>query len=299
MFTLLLAALLAAAEPFQLAVTVDDLPRHGPDIPGLSRLQIHQKMLAAFARHRLPPVYGFVNAGKAQDAGDRAALQAWLDAGHKLGSHTWSHPDQRRLSVEEYTRDVDRNEPLLRELVPDESWKVFRFPFLEQGVTLGARRAIRRHLDARGYRIAEVTIDFYDWAYNPPHARCLQTRDDAAIEALRKSYLAWARATAEWAIAAGKSLHKRPIPHVVLLHVGAFGAEMMDELLSLYEKLGAQFVTLDLPLADPAYQGESKVAPSRGYTWLEQQIEDRGAPHPPWIPLPAALLSALCPVKAP
>src|SRR5690348_2211425 len=60
------------------AVTVDDLPRNGPDIPGLSRLAIHQKLLRAFAEHRLPPVYGFVNGGKLREhPEDRAALAAW------------------------------------------------------------------------------------------------------------------------------------------------------------------------------------------------------------------------------
>src|SRR5579863_9010391 len=42
-----------AAEPIQVAVTVDDLPVHGPMPPGVTRLAIAERLLAAFAAHHL------------------------------------------------------------------------------------------------------------------------------------------------------------------------------------------------------------------------------------------------------
>ena len=50
-----------AASPVEVAVTVDDLPKHGPLAPGVTRLEIARRMLDAFARHHVPAVYGFVN----------------------------------------------------------------------------------------------------------------------------------------------------------------------------------------------------------------------------------------------
>src|SRR5207302_1790079 len=47
--------------PFNIAIVVDDLPRHGPPIPGMSRKQVAQQMLGALIRHHVPQVYGFVN----------------------------------------------------------------------------------------------------------------------------------------------------------------------------------------------------------------------------------------------
>jgi len=36
---------------------VDDLPRYGGDLPGASRVALHEKMLSVFAKHDTPPVF--------------------------------------------------------------------------------------------------------------------------------------------------------------------------------------------------------------------------------------------------
>jgi peptidoglycan/xylan/chitin deacetylase (PgdA/CDA1 family) len=291
-------------EPLQIALTFDDLPRHGPEVPGLSRLQIHQKLLAALRKHGAPPAYGFVNARPVEaHPEDHAALQAWLDAGQPLGSHTFSHPDLRKVGLAAYLEDIDRNEPPLRELhpgAPDERWKMFRYPYLRESVDLASRDAIRRHLFARGYRIAEVTIDFSDWAYNAPYARCLQSGDARSIEHLKRSYLRAAITHAEWAAAAARQLYGRPIKHVLLLHVGAFDAEVLDELLSRYEKRGVKLIPLEEALADPIYAEDPRNdGDTVGLTFLEQVIESRKAPHPPWFSHPLGLLDAICQAPQP
>ena len=67
-----------------------------------------------------------------------------------------------------------------------QDWKVFRYPFLEEGDNGDDARTVRAHLDDEGYRVAEVTIDFYDWAFNDPYVRCLESKNDAGLEALRQ-----------------------------------------------------------------------------------------------------------------
>ncbi|MGZ6098874.1 MAG: hypothetical protein ACXWLL_10800, partial [Myxococcaceae bacterium] len=51
--------------PIRVAITVDDLPRHGPEAPGQGRLALHRALLEALGRHHVPRVYGFVNSGRA------------------------------------------------------------------------------------------------------------------------------------------------------------------------------------------------------------------------------------------
>lgn len=106
----------APPEPIEMAVTFDDLPAAGPAIPGVSRLQVHREILTALRKHRVPQVYGFVNGRGAQDADGKAALSAWVEAGYPLGNHTFSHGAPKEVPA--YLADVDRNEPLLRELQP-------------------------------------------------------------------------------------------------------------------------------------------------------------------------------------
>jgi peptidoglycan/xylan/chitin deacetylase (PgdA/CDA1 family) len=280
------------------AVTVDDLPHHGPDLPGQSPLSIHQAFLAAFRAHHLPPVYGFVVGGQVEARSDtRAALEAWVAAGNPVGNHTHTHPDLRQMSVEAYLADVAANEPLLRDLErgSDESlWKVFRYPFLQEGTDLASRSRIREALLARGYRIAPVTVDFYDWAYNAPYARCLARHDEGAVAALEKSYVADARLFIRWADAAARALFGRPIAQILLLHIGAFDARVVDALLTEYEKLGVRFVSLEQALADPVYATEPKSPRSWEGPLLSQVREARGVDDPPEPNLPDSLLGALC-----
>ena len=61
-----------------------------------------------------------------------------------------------------------RNEKTLREHMGDQGWRWLRYPYLREGDTLEKRRAVRHALGERGYRIAQVTMSFDDWAYNGP-----------------------------------------------------------------------------------------------------------------------------------
>ncbi len=282
--------------PLQVAITVDDLPAHGPSVEGLDGLTIHQRLLAAFAAHDVPQVYGFINAEKIEGRPElRAALEAWVEAGHPLGNHTYSHPSLREIGLQAYFEDIAANEPLLDELASGQRTPTFRYPFLLEGMSEEDTKKIRAHLDERGYRVADVTIDFYDWAFNPPYARCTKLGDKAALEALRKTFVEHALEMLAWSDAAAQDLYGRRIPQVLLLHAGAFDAEMIEPLLGAMEQRGVEWVSLDDALADPAYSTRYVHEGRNQGTLLDQKIETVGGPHPPWNLHPRALLEVLCP----
>jgi hypothetical protein len=139
-----------------------------------------------------------------------------------------------------------------------------------------------------------VTVDFYDWAYNAPYARCLDHHDEGAIAALEKSYLDDARLWVRWADTAARALFGRSIAQILLLHIGAFDARVLDRLLTEYEKLGVRFVPLDQALADPVYAVEPTTPRTSEGTFLSQVRAARGAEDPPEPNLPESLLGALC-----
>jgi peptidoglycan/xylan/chitin deacetylase (PgdA/CDA1 family) len=248
--------------------------------------------------HAMGPVSGFVNGSFAPTDVDRAALDAWLEGGNQLGNHTYSHADLRKIGLGEYLSDIDKNEPLLDALTRAHGWpggyKTFRYPFLEEGRDLEQRRVIRQHLFAHGYRVAPVTIDFGDWAWNEPYARCLARADAKALDALRSSFLWIGRRFLVWADVTARQIFGRPIRHVLLLHAYVFTAEMVDALLVAYEKMNVKFISFDEALADPIYRMDPGAAPSLGSTFLEQLVDGQGAPHPPYLMQPLELLDALC-----
>jgi peptidoglycan-N-acetylglucosamine deacetylase len=286
-------------DAIEVAITVDDLPRHGPDLPGITRLSIHERMLAVFLAHRTPPVYGFINAGKLEaHAEDELALRAWVTAGHPLGNHTYSHADGAQVPIADYLVDVDKNEPALERLLPASaegrrSWKVFRYPFLREGKDSAAQAELRTALAQRGYRVAHVTIDFYDWAFNQAHARCITKNDPASVAALEVDFVDRAVHELRWADGAARELAGRPIKHILLLHVGEFTAQMLHRLLSAYEQNGARFVTLDAALADPIYASEpAQPKPFGNFLWRLKRA--RGTRAPAAAPPPDTLLDRVC-----
>jgi hypothetical protein len=154
---------------------------------------------------------------------------------------------------------VVANESVLAGLMgpgTERMWKVLRYPYLHQGQDLAGRAQIRKALVARGYRIAEVSVDFEDWAWNNPYARCLAKRDEKALQILADSYLDNAEAQLRWADDTARRLFGGPMRHILLLHAGAFDARMADGLLTLYEKLGVRWVTLAQANEDSVYRDE-------------------------------------------
>lgn len=283
------------ADPIEVAVTFDDLPSNGPLVPGETRRSIIDKIIATLRKHGISSVTGFVNGRRVlEQPGDVAALQEWLAAGDLLGDHTYSHADINAVGLQAYLDDIDKNRAFLNNLDPAATKRTFRYPYPEEGPDLASRHAIQSHLASIGYQVADVSIDFADWAYAEPYARCLARHDDAAIKALKTSFLQNAYTFLNWSVAAGKQIYGRPIPQVLLLHVSAIGALMLDDLLTAYAEEGAIFVTLDHALRDPAYREPVDVAPTRGDGLYVKTIEARHVPHPPYPLQPDTLLSVIC-----
>jgi peptidoglycan/xylan/chitin deacetylase (PgdA/CDA1 family) len=288
---------LAGGAP-QIALTFDDLPEHGPLPAGETRAGVVSNILAALRDARVPATYGFVNGSWLERQPDDAAvLQAWRDAGHLLGNHTWSHLDLRRNATDAFAADVKHNEPLLDKLMSHQDWHWFRFPFLAEGETAGKtddkRDSIRTFLGQRGYKIAGVTMSFGDYQWNEPYARCRAKNDSQAIAFLKSSFLDAADESIRYYRGLSSSLYGRDIPYVLLLHVGAFDAEMLPQLLQLYQARGFKFVTLDDAERDEFYREDTDPQLPPGPKTLEETMADRHLSLPPRAAF-APRLEALC-----
>lgn len=284
----------AQAPAPQVAFTFDDLPAHGPLPPGMARPAVVASILATLKREAMPPVYGFVNGFRvAQYPYQIHILQAWHAAGEPLGSHTWSHPELDKLSASAYEADIARNEAILRKVDPGGDWHWFRYPYLEEGNTPAKREAVRRWLAAHGYRVAEVSMDFQDYLWNDAYARCAAKRDQASIQTLHDTYLATASAYMGVHRELSRRLYGRDVPYVLLMHVGAFDARMLPELLALFRAKGFTFTTLDKAMADPVYQVDPHVANPGGSTFNEMIAAARHVDVPDGQE-PDKLLDRLC-----
>jgi peptidoglycan/xylan/chitin deacetylase (PgdA/CDA1 family) len=277
------------------ALTFDDLPAAGALPSGKTRSEIAETLADELKANHLTGTYGFVNASKLENNPDaQRALHIWLDAGMNIGSHTWSHMSLTANTAEAFDGDVAQNEPALAQYGEMHDWHWFRYPFLWEGDTLEKRRAVRSYLSAHGYRVAQVTLDFEDYAWNDAYARCSASNDAAAIAWLKQSYLE----TAAEYITLGREEQQiafgHEVPNVMLLHATAFTTFMLPDLLDFLRSQGFSFAGLAQVESDPAYAQDPDAGLKYGGTLPDQFMDSRHLPYPPFKPKPFERLTHLC-----
>lgn len=278
----------------KVALTFDDLPVHAGLPPGMTRLDVARGILAALKAAHAPPTYGFVNAKTADTPENQEFLRLWRAAGHPLGNHTFSHMDLDANSTAAFQADILADEPLLRDLMGNANWHWLRFPYLREGKTLEKRNAVRSFLKEQGYRVAQVTLDFSDWALHGPYARCLAKDDQTAAAGLKETYLGEAARSLTEGQQLAAQIYGHDIPHVMLLHVGALHVDMLPRLLDLLEKRGFDLVTLEEAQSDPAYAIDPGQPRDAGESLLYQMLAARNLPFPSHADSPLGKVDALC-----
>ena len=292
MLYLLLASTCAAQK---VAITFDDLPLNGDLPPGVTRVQIAREVVALLKARRLPAAYGFVNGKKLEGNPDAAeALKLWA-AAEPVGNHTYGHLNLNANSAEAFEREIDQNEPTLELLAEqDANWHWFRYPFLHEGDDVEKRRAVRAHLQAHGYRVAQVTLDWEDYLWNSAYARCAAKHDAESIAWLKSSYLSVAGSYLDQGRALAQLVYGHDIHHVLLLHLGAFSSTILPDALDVMEKKGFTFVSLEQAQSDPVYAGDPDVGSRSGGTLLELWMEAKKIKFPPVMQKPYQQLKEIC-----
>jgi len=273
------------------AITIDDLPRGGDG--GSRRLadirSMTQRLMRPFRDGKIP-VIGFVNA-RAENENDIGAdglqqvLGLWLDAGATLGNHTYSHININDVSLEAYTDDIVKGEPAIRTALNARRQKLafFRHPFLFAGPTEEKKRGMQAFLDARGYRVAPVTIDDADYMY-----AALYTRPEFKAR-VRKEYVPYMESVVAFFETRSVEVVGREFPQILLIHASEMNADLMPDLLAMFRSRGYVFVTLEQALADPAYALPEHYVGRGGFSWIHRWsrakgMPNKGEPDPPaWV----------------
>ena len=303
----LLAALLAAVAlagcastpvartaDLQVALTIDDLPHHGEMPPGETPVSVARGVVTALNKANITNAYGFINGHWTEEGADYAkVLAAWDSAGLPLANHGWSHRHLSEMTLAEFEQEVARNEPLLEMIEDGEDWRWFRYPFLDEGESAEKRIGSRRILARRGYRIADVTMDSNDWQWTAPYARCAEAGDEAAIAWLEQSFLHSIGETIGYYRSLSQGVYGRDIPYVLLLHISAFEARMLPQLLRVFRDQGFRFVWLPQAQSDPAYASANNPALPPEPKGLENKATAKGIKPPPRTSY-AKALEAIC-----
>lgn len=289
-----LAAFAQARPDRQVAVTVDDLPEITGSLNGAQITAMTTKLLTTLRDQKVPAV-GFVNEKKLYVFGEVderiKALQLWTDYGFELGNHTFSHMSLNRAGLKPWEEDVIRGETVTSMLLAKHNMKLryLRHPYLDTGRELSVRRQAEEFLAERGYRIAPVTLDSWDWMYAGVYQDAVNRHDTALEQQLVQSFLSYSDAVFAYDEQLSVKIMGYEPRQVLLLHGSQFEADHIGELLELLRKRGYRFITLAEALNDSAYSLPDTYVGEEGTGWLEHWAITHGKPpqgapqFPQWV----------------
>jgi peptidoglycan/xylan/chitin deacetylase (PgdA/CDA1 family) len=272
-----------AAPDRQIAITIDDLPAaFSPSMSAAEITSMTAKLLATLQQQKVPAV-GFVNEKKVfqkwGEVDERIrALNMWLEAGFDLGNHTYAHTSLNQAGLKEFEESVIRGETVTSLLLAEHHKKMryFRHPYLDTGRDLQTRREAEAFLVGRGYRIAPVTMDAWDWNFAGVYDDAKKRGDSTLQQEVVSSYLSHHAEVFEYNEKFSKSLLGYEPKQILLLHANNLEADHIGELLDLLRKRGYRFISLEDALSDSAYSLPDTFVGEEGGTWLEHWAITRG-----------------------
>ena len=279
----------------QVAITIDDLPAGAANSMTAATISEMTSKLLGTLRDQKVPVVGFVNEKKLYKWGEVderiKALRMWLDYGFNLGNHTFSHTSLNQAGLKAWEDDVVQGESVTSMLLAEHKLKLryFRHPFLDTGRDLQTRREAEAFLVARGYRIAPVTLDAWDWMYAGVYEDARKRGDAALQQELTRSYLSYS----DEMFAYTEQLAKQTIGYepkqILLLHANQLEADHIGDLLDVMRKRGYRFITLEDALSDQAYGLPDIFVGEEGSGWIDHWAITLGKPpqgapvFPQWV----------------
>jgi peptidoglycan/xylan/chitin deacetylase (PgdA/CDA1 family) len=215
----------------------------------------------------------------------------WLDYGFELGNHTYSHSSLNKVGLKAWEDDVIQGENVIRLLLAEGHMKLryFRHPFLDTGRDLQTRRQAEAFLVERGYRIAPVTLDAWDWMYAPVYDDAKQRGDTKLQDDLIKTYLSYSDSVFAYSEQLSKQTLGYEPKQILLLHGNQLEADHIGELLDVMRKRGYRFISLEDALGDQAYSLPDTYVGEEGTSWLDHWAITMGKPpqgapmFPQWV----------------
>ena len=277
------------------AITIDDLPAGAAGSMSAAAITEMTAKLLGTLRDQKVSVVGFVNENKLYKLGEVdariGALRMWLDYGFELGNHTYSHASLNRVGLREWEDEVVAGESVTRLLLAEHKMKLryFRHPYLDTGRDMLTRREAEAFLAQRGYRIAPVTLDAWDWMYAPVYDDAKKRGDTALQAQLVKSYLEYSDQVFDYTEKLSQRVVGYEVKQILLLHANQLEADHIGELLDVFRKRGYHFITLEEALGDLAYGLPDEYVGEEGTGWLDHWAVTQGKPpqgapvFPQWV----------------
>lgn len=277
-----LAAAGGQQEDKVVAFTFERLPAMSPMGYWRPR-EVSRLILRALDRHQVPAT-GFVIEEKIDDdTSTYFVLVDWAEAGHGLGSNTYSYVDLHELNPDDFLQHVADGQKYLRRAarIKRINFRYLRFPLLHEGDTPSKKKEVARRLRDGGFTLTPVTIKTADHSFNRPLLE-LESRSEEA-ERLGDRFVEHIRDCLEYAESQSEKVFGRQIRHILQLHAGIATAMHLERVIQMFQERGYRFITVEEALEDPLYESEETYAGPHGLTFTDRVADTRGLPYDPSV----------------
>ncbi len=259
------AVTLTARAQKYVAFTMDDLPFVG----NYDSASIYSEgILQAFDKFGIKAV-GFVNDKFVLDQKDKGTkvLQAWLEKGHELGNHTFSHMSLTESPLEDYIEDIKAGQQYSAELQKKyngQEMRYFRHPYLQTGNDSLKRYGLEAALQGMSLQAVPVTLDGSDWYFNQAYVKSNRK------EEIAKAYINYTLDNVAYLEKLTAEIHEGSAAHIFLVHANPLNAKYLSTILQALKDRGYQFISVDKALSHPIYQKPDTVIVPGGFSWLHR-----------------------------
>ncbi len=272
-FTLLICSGQISAQSKRIAVTFDELPV-AQSFVQVNGDELTGQILGALKEFNIKAT-GFVLGEQVATSAD--LIGQWLNAGHTLGTMTWSNQDFHDVGVGEFMRQVkggkDALEPILKQFGQKTRW--FRYPFLHYGASTSDRAKARDLLSSNNLTVAHVTVMTDDFLYNLKLEQLGPKADTVRLDQLNLEYTMHVMDELHRQEELALAVAGRPVVHILQLRANRLNALFCWSLFDALKVDGYKFVSLAEALADPAYTITEKYTGSKGVGYLDMVAESR------------------------
>jgi peptidoglycan/xylan/chitin deacetylase (PgdA/CDA1 family) len=263
----------SAKSRLEIAITFDELPA-AQSFDEVDVRAINYLILETLKQYDVKAV-GFVvglNIGDNYDI-----LGDWLNAGHKLGTMTFTNQDINELDPDKFIQEIVQGENALDEMLDNFGQKThyFRYPFLHYGESAEVKKQVRTFLASRGFVVAHATVVPEDYLYDLSLQKMGKTPDSVEYLRLLDEYVNSVIDELERVEQLAQNRLGRPVKQILRLRANRLNAMFLGDILGAIRDKGYKFITLDAALRDPVYSQTENYTGTRGIGWLDMVLRSK------------------------
>lgn len=229
------------------------------DLVGFQFEEWNEMILSHLEKENLKALFFVTGKNKSNRKG-QFLLKSWNDNGHKIANHSFSHPNfnSEKKDAHLFENELKKTDAIISSF--SNHVKLFRFPYLKEGLGRAKVDSIRNILIKHNYDNGYVTIDASDWYIDQRLIRRIKEvgLKKVEIDEYKDFYLQHILERANYYEKLSYEMNKRHVSHTLLLHHNLTSALFLGDLIKKFEEQGWEVIDADIAYQDEVFKNIPK-----------------------------------------